>query len=475
MLKTTRALLGAGLLLASATASSAALLPNTVTFRNYFKSGTDSLTFNRPVVVKPYPGVDSTFIVLQQSGQILTVRWVDGGWRRTDTASVTVLAGTSGSDEQGLLGFAFHPNFAQNGKYYIYFVSGTATDRFDVLAERIAGSSKRPATTDSHRTLFRVSDPYDNHNGGALGFDAEGHLVLAIGDGGTTNGDPENRAQNKMSFFGKFLRFDVNGADAFPSDTTRNYAIPSSNPFKDSTAYLPEIWAYGLRNPWKWSFHPVTNEIWAGDVGQDTYEEISLVPKGSNLGWRLREGPICFNPTTGCPSAGLQPPAKSIHSSQGSSVTGGVFFMGATSSAFHGTYIFGDYGSHRVWAMRVENGVLIDSTVIGSVNKVASFDTDRQGRILATSISSASGFQVTSNNGRVFVLESPDMVLGPTALRNAARPSVRALSRAEILRAPADYEIRRFDGRGVGSSFVGTVLVRKKGSADSFQLMPWVW
>jgi glucose/arabinose dehydrogenase len=345
------------------------------------------------------------------------------------------------------------------------------------VAERVAGSSLRPLTSDVQRTLLRVSDPYDNHNGGTLGFDGEGHLVLAIGDGGTTSGDPEHRAQNPQSFLGKFLRFDVNGPDAFPSDTTRNYAIPSTNPFKDSASYLPEIWAYGLRSPWKWSFHPATGEIWAGDVGQDKYEEISRVPKGANLGWRLREGPACFNPSTGCPSEGLQPPIQTMQRTHASSITGGVFFMGDPSSAYHGAYVFGDYGTHRLWAFRYQNGALVDSTVIGSINKVVSFDRDRQGRILATSISPTNAFTITSNIGRVFVLESPDMVLGTgTALRGrAGARSAKPITRADLLRNRAAYEIKGLDGRRLAEIPAGVFWVSKKGSLESAQLLSPAW
>jgi glucose/arabinose dehydrogenase len=442
--------------------AAAQTFPNTVTTRNFFRSGSDSLTFERPVLVKPYPGEDSAFIVLQQGGKILTVRWVSGMWRRTDSASVGVLNGTNGIDEQGLLGFAFHPGFPQNRKYYIYYVGGSVSARFDILAERIAGASLRPATSDAHRTIFRVSDPYDNHNAGTLGFDSEGALVFAIGDGGTTSGDPQNRAQNPDSLLGKFLRINVDGADAYPSDTARNYAIPSTNPFKDSAGYRPEIWALGVRNPWKWSFHPVTGEIWAGDVGQNRYEEIDRVPKGANLGWRQREGLSCFNPATNCLSAGFQDPALTMQRSHATSITGGVFFMGNASSAFNGAYIFGDYGTHHVWAARVQNGKLVDSTRIGSVNKVVSFDRDLQGRILATSISLSPDFAISSNVGKVFVLESPDMNL-PVAIRpmNPAAHGPRAM---DFLRNPEDYEIRGLNGQRLRGKPTGAFLAVKKGA-----------
>jgi glucose/arabinose dehydrogenase len=452
-------------------------IPASVTIRNFFKSGNDSLTFNRPLLVKPYPAEDSAFIVLQQNGRIVTVRWDVGMWRKTDSASVTVVGGTSGIQEDGLLGFAFHPNFMVNRKYYVFFVGGTTSARLNVVAERIAGTSGRPATADAHRTILRITDPYDNHNGGTIGFDNEGFLMLAIGDGGTTQGDPQNRAQNRDSLLGKFLRLDVDGPDAYPADTTRNYAIPATNPFKDSVNYRPEIWALGARNPWKWTFHPVTGEIWAGDVGQDRWEEITRVPKGANLGWRLVEGNVCFNPTTNCGAAGLHPPAFVLQRSHATSITGGTFFLGDPASAYHGTYIFGDYGTTRnVWATRVQNGMLVDSTRIGELNKVVSFDRDRQGRILATTISPTVGFGISSNVGRVMVLESPDMVLGPVRLRPDRRAATAAPFRlSDILRQPDLYLLRGLDGREIKGTPSGTFLVIEKGNPAHRKIMTVVW
>ncbi len=405
MTRLSRLLTTASLLSLLALPAAAQTFPTNVTIRNFFKSGNDSLVFNRPIQVKPYPNEDSAFIVLQQNGRILTVRWESGMWRKTDSASVTVLGGTGGNDEQGLLGFAFHPNYAQNRKYYIYYEDGTGgfgnnSLRFNLLVERIAGETGRPATNDQQRTILRLRDPYDNHNGGTINFDKEGYLVLGIGDGGSINGDPENRSQNLDSLHGKFLRFDVDGADAFPDDTTRNYAIPASNPFATSGG-RPEIWAYGARNPYRWSFHPVTGELWVGDVGQWDWEEVSRVPKGANLGWRLREANVCFNPSSGCPSEGLQHPALSLAHSEASCIVGGTFFVGPV-SPFNGAYIFGDFGTSRIWAARVQGDTLVNVTEIGTVNRLVSFDRDREGRILVSAIGT------NATNGRVLVLESPD-------------------------------------------------------------------
>ena len=470
------------ILLAGAMLSQAAALPNTVTIRNYFKVGTDSLTFNRPLLVKPYPGEDSAFIVLQQNGRLLTVRWNGSAWRKTDSASITVTGGTSGITEQGLLGFAFHPQYLTNRKYYVYYITGGGTTQnpwIDYLAERKAGVSGRPATSDSQRTISRITDPYDNHNAGTLGFDKEGYLVYAIGDGGPgSGGDPQRRSQNPDSLLGKFMRLDVDGPDAYPSDTTRNYAIPATNPFKDSVGYRPEIWARGLRNPWKWTFHPVTGEIWAGDVGQDMYEEITKVPKGGNLGWSIMEGNSCFNhdgsftsPLSSCTKTGITQPALAISHTTATCITGGTFFIGNPASAFDGTYIFGDHGKHTIWAAHVQGDTLVDLTVIGNIKKISSFDRDRQGRILASDVSPDSGFGITSNNGRIFVLESPDMVLAPVSVRAERLNHAPVIHAADVLRNPERYVLHDLDGRALRAAPAGAFFAADKSRPGETVLM----
>jgi glucose/arabinose dehydrogenase len=453
-----------------------AALPYTVTLRNYF----DAMTFNRPLHLAPYPGEDSAFVVLQQNGRIITVRRANNAWVKTDSAVISGLrAGTSGGDEQGLLGFAFHPNYNANGKYYLYYVTGTSgATRADHIVERVAGTSGRPATSDAQRTILSLSDPYDNHNGGTIGFDSEGFLMAGLGDGGS-GGDPENRAQNKMDLLGKFIRLDVNGADAFPSDTARNYAIPATNPFKDSASYRPEIWAYGVRNPWKWSFHPVTGAVWAGDVGQEYREEVSRVAKGANMGWKIREGNTCYNPSNGgnplssCVSTGMTEPVLTVVRGKAQSITGGAFFTGNPASAYHGVYIYGDYVSDSVWAARIVNDSVTEQIRLGLVYNVSSFNRDAHGRVLAVSLSAASA--VGANNGIVYVFESPDMQPGPTSLRHAARPFARPFSVTDYLRDPARFTVQGLDGREIRGAFTGTVMVREKGSNEPPRLMTLVW
>ena len=460
----TRKLLSALMLVGvlGAVDAAAQTIPDNVTFRNYF----GTMTFNRPLQFLQYPGEDSTHIVVQQNGRIITVQREGNAWVKTDSALITVTGGTSGGDERGLLGFAFHPQFTTNGKYYLHYISGSNT----MIVQRTAtGADKRPRTSDAQATVLQLAQPQGNHNGGSILFGpADGYLYIALGDGGGAN-DPQNYAQNLNSLLGKILRVDVDGADGFPADPLKNYAIPTDNPFATSGG-LPEIWAYGLRNPYRAAFHPLTQHLWIGDVGQNQWEEISRVPEaGANLGWRIREGAYCFNPSTNCQSDGLVPPARTMQRSHAASITGGAFFTGDPTSAYHNVYVFGDYVTNHVWAMRPAGGQLTDSIRIGQVYNVVSFDRDAHGRVFATSLSNSSS--VGSNNGVVFVLESPDMVSLPVGIRGDARaPGVR-LRPTDVARNPAAYEFRGLDGRLLTVAGNGTYWVRAKGARVEPQLM----
>lgn len=293
-------------------------------------------------------------------------------------------------------------------------------------------------------------------------------MYVGIGDGGS-GGDPEARAQNLDSLLGKIHRLNVDSADAFPSDTTRNYAIPSDNPFVGQGTAKAEIWAYGLRNPWKWSFHPTTGKLWVGDVGQDAQEEISLVPKGGNMGWKIREGNSCYSPSSGCTSVGLVPAKISIPQPTAQSITGGVFFVGNPSAAFNGTYIFGDYVTDSIWAARLVNDSVVERIRLGTINTISSFNLDNQGRVFALNV----------DNAIINILESPDMTLAPVSVRNGKRTGLRdnlkPLRVSDLMRDPGSYELRGIDGsvlyglsRGTPS---GVAWVRKKGSAQAPQLI----
>lgn len=346
----------------------------------------------RAVLFRPFPGRDSTYVIPGLTGKITVVQWREGVWETSEFERIAVLHGEDG----GLLGFAFHPDYATNRKYYVYYVEGTTPGRI-VLAEREADESLLRGSGRPERRLLILEKPDIWHNGGELVFGADGYLYTAIGDGGgMVSPDTRERAQSLSSLFGKFIRIDVDGPDAFPLDPTRNYAIPPGNPFADSAGALPEIWALGLRSPWKWTFHPVTGAIWMGDVGQSTHEEITLVPRGENLGWPIWEGTACVNqadyeqtlPASECAPEGFLPPLLALPRSESRSVTGGVFYPRVSGSPFDGAYIFGDFVTGKVWAMRNPDDNPKEYVEVGRVPHVVSFDLDDQGRLFATSFRS---------------------------------------------------------------------------------------
>jgi glucose/arabinose dehydrogenase len=304
---------------------------------------------------------DSRLFITQQKGKIIICDSL--GVKRTtpfiDLASIV----SQGGGERGLLGLAFHPNYKQNGYFYINYT------RQSDGATRVSRFSVNPvdsnlALPNSELNLLTITQPYTNHNGGNLDFGPDGYLYIGMGDGGSA-GDPQNYAQNKLSKLGKMLRIDVNGAQP--------YSVPASNPFVGNSAYAPEIWAYGLRNPWKWSFDRITGDLWIGDVGQDVYEEVDFQAAnsagGENYGWRCYEGLNHPYNTTGCLSASTYVPPifEYNHTSTSScSVTGGIVYRGATHQSLFGYYLVADYCSGRFWWVRKEsNGTFTNGIFTG--------------------------------------------------------------------------------------------------------------
>lgn len=448
-------------------------IPDNVTSRNFFGEG---FTFDRPVQIGQFPGMDSVYLVAQQFGGMKVVLREGDEWVKSpfDSVSVARYPSRDDNDGAGLLGFTFHPDYKNNGKYYIlynqdYEISprpGTL-----ILAERTADVTRLGRSDDPERVILSLEKPRTTHDGGTMRFGENGNLYVGLGDGGNIgSGDPENRAQSPDNLFGKILRVDVDGSDDYPEDSTRNYAIPEDNPFVGSAGYSPEIWALGLRNPWRWDFHPETGEIWLGDVGHASREEITRVPKGGNLGWRIWEGTQCFR--TSCPEEGMTEPVMDYGRSEGFSVTGGVFFNGEPEGAFDGLYIFGDYGTGSLWALREEDGEMVESAQIDSLPSLVSINKDSQGRVFVLSLSKEWNYNGDwVNTGTVRILESPDMV--PTNVNPAAPrlPEVAKISPAEVLNNREDYVVRGVDGRMLRGKLSGMLLVRKKNSMDPPQLV----
>jgi glucose/arabinose dehydrogenase len=319
-------------------------------------------TFSKPVFLTPSPDDTDRLFVVEQDGRILILT----GGQRNSSPFLDIAEQLSTGGERGLLGLAFHPRYSSNGRFFLNYTR--AQDGATVIAEYRVSSD--PDKADPHeRILLTIPQPYRNHNGGMLAFGPDALLYIGMGDGGS-GGDPENRAQNREELLGKFLRIDVDGSPP--------YRIPPDNPFVGQEG-KPEIFALGLRNPWRFSFDRKTGELWAADVGQHTWEEINVIEKGKNYGWRLLEGTHCFNPTTDCKRLpDLVDPLTEYHQEQGRcSVTGGYVYRGTRIPILQGTYLFGDFCSGEIWGFR--NGqthLLLDTDL-----QISSFGEDRKGEL----------------------------------------------------------------------------------------------
>jgi glucose/arabinose dehydrogenase len=262
-------------------------------------------------------------------------------------------------NEKGLLGLAFHPNFKKNGEFFVYYTVKEPVNTNVVSRFKVSKSDPNVADPDSETELLRSSQPYWNHDGGTICFGPDGMLYIALGDGGAGN-DPHNNAQNLQTILGKILRIDVDH-----HDEGMNYAIPKDNPFVGSEApgavpgkvtYLarPEIWAFGLRNVWRMSFDRKTGALWAGDVGQNVWEEIDLISKGGNYGWNLREGLHPFSPSLKVKPAEVIDPIWEYHHDVGKSITGGNVYRGTKVPSLEGYYLYGDYVTGKLWGLKYD-------------------------------------------------------------------------------------------------------------------------
>ncbi len=335
------------------------------------------LSFNQPVLALQRSGDDQTWYVVERAGVIRRFA-NDPNATTSDIVLNLTSVVDSGPSEAGLLGMAFDPDFVNNGRVYLsYTVSGTPlVSRIDRFLSTDGGLTLDPS---SGVTLLEAPQNLTNHNGGHVAFGADGFLYAGFGDGGG-GGDPANNAQTNENVLGTMVRIDVSGAD---------YTIPADNPFAGnprcnlgpSTQACPEIFAFGLRNPWRFSFDRQTGDLFAGDVGQSTLEEIDRITLGDNLGWNVREGNTCFNSTT-CTTAGLVDPIHVYERDQGTSVTGGYVYRGSANAGLVGQYVFGDFSTGRVWTIDASAQALTASTerVNTSLN-IASFAQSNDGEL----------------------------------------------------------------------------------------------
>jgi len=281
---------------------------------------------------------------------------------------------TSGG-ERGLLGIAFHPDYKNNRRFFLNYTNNRPTLK-TIIAEYQASPSNPNVAQTTERVLLEINQPFDNHNGGQVLFGPDGYLYIGMGDGGS-GGDPQNHAQNLDSLLGKMLRIDVDG--------TLPYAVPAANPFVNRSG-ADEVWAFGLRNPWRFSFDRLTGRLFAADVGQVTREEVDLVERAGNYGWRRYEASLCYSPSSGCenpaPEFPFQFPIAEYGRGEGVSVTGGYVYRGRLFPELIGTYLFGDYGSGRIWGLtETSRGTWTRTELLRSGLSVSSFGEDEAGEV----------------------------------------------------------------------------------------------
>ena len=289
---------------------------------------------------------------------------------------------------------AFHPDYLTNGKFYVYYTNLKG----QVVIAQFHRSATDPNTASPVATvLLRISKPFSNHNGGTLAFGPDGYLYIGTGDGGGA-GDPGNRSQDLGSLLGKILRINVNGRTP-----ARPYIIPRTNPYVGK-AGLDQIWARGLRNPWRFSFDSVTGDLWIGDVGQDRSEEFDRSTavggggRAKNYGWRVVEGDSCYRPATGCNKTGKKIPLAVYSHRKGCAVTGGYVYRGAEYPALVGGYLFADFCSGRIWAVAAEGAPrqtphqLLDSTL-----SISSFGQAEDGSLYVTDLRNGGVWKVVAN------------------------------------------------------------------------------
>jgi len=394
-----------------------------------------SLTFqtvvtglSQPVFVGHAGDGSGRLFVLERAGRIRVIT-ASGTLLATPFLDIASLVGDGGS-EQGLLGLAFHPSYESNGRFYVAYTDNAGSV---VLARYLASSDPSRADPSSAQVLLTIPKPFANHNGGMVAFGPDGYLYLAVGDGGGA-GDPDNNAQNRTVLLGKILRLDVDGASP--------YAIPADNPFvaDPDPAVRREIWAYGLRNPWRFSFDRARGDLFIGDVGQGSREEIDYeaasYPGGGNYGWRVMEGSLCYNPASGCDASGKILPVAEYDTHAGGScaVTGGYVYRGVASPALRGVYLFGDYCSGRIWGSAQQvPGAWITALIADTVYSISSFGQDEAGEMYLVDYAAGAVVRIAGPGATPTSTASPAPTMTPSPTPTPPPADVNEDGRVDVL------------------------------------------
>ncbi len=362
------------------------LLPVIAGAQPTYENAFPNLDFSQPTEFQA-PNTNSDLVFVAQKGGLVYAFENDSAATEQSTF-LDLRDSVLSVEEQGLFGLAFHPDYAQNGYFYVHHTADNP--RRSVIARyKVDPDNPRKALRDSQKVLLEVDQPHSTHNGGELEFGPDGYLYASLGDGEvTSDGDPYDNGQDRSTLLGTVLRIDVD-----TTDPGLNYGIPDSNPFVgDSTcgdgteACRGEIYAYGFRNPWRFSFDSETGRLWLGDVGHNRYEEIDVIKKGENYGWSIMEGKHCFDPRTGCETEGLTMPVyEYAHDNRRRSVTGGVVYRGSALPSLQGKYLYADFVINSVFKLTYDifdrQWVTSRNRMFDDVRNVISFGTDRQNEV----------------------------------------------------------------------------------------------
>jgi glucose/arabinose dehydrogenase len=336
-----------------------------------------NLSFSHPVLMLQAPGDASRVFVVEQAGTVRVFPNSDSATASTVFINISDRVDSS-APEAGLLGMAFDPDFASNGRVFLsYTRSGpdSTTPLVSVIARYTSSDGGATLDPNSEVVLLTQDQPFVNHNGGHIIFGPDGYLYMGLGDGGS-GGDPQDNAQNTNTLLGKLLRIDVRG-------NTAPYGIPADNPFAASGG-RKEIYAYGLRNPWRFQFDRATGELWLADVGQDRWEEVNRVTRGGNYGWDDREGAHCFEPASSCRTSGLiEPVAEYGHDNGRCSITGGYVYRGSAHAALAGMYLYGDFCTGEIWGLPAGGGA--PALLFAGGISISSFGEDNAGEVYVVS------------------------------------------------------------------------------------------
>jgi len=322
--------------------------------------------FERPTEMGVYPG--GRFFLAEQAGVVMLLQ-EDG----SDAGTLLDLRGRvlRGGNEEGLLSVALDPGFPGRPYVYAYYSAAsprrTVLSRFEVVEDR--------ADARSELVILEQRQPFANHNGGAIRFGPDGMLYLGLGDGGS-EGDPSGNGQNLGVLLAKIIRIDVREASA-----AQPYEAPPDNPFVGRTGARPEVWAYGLRNPWRMTFDAADGRLWAGDVGASAFEEVNVIERGGNYGWNRMEGSRCYSPRSGCDRTGLIEPVAEYSHDDGCSITGGVVYRGREVGGLAGQFLYADFCSGTLWAVPAAGGEARELLGAESGRRIASFAVDTAGEV----------------------------------------------------------------------------------------------